>query len=261
MENPLGWTKTTHSREDCKCHTILVLKLILETLAQNILGRTSSCRTRYWWCQIVVTPTLVRLPWWAQKSWHWHRYALPTEMLLIHNGCFQPFSHNYSPKTLLRKDCKSSWAFLNGLMLFTTAGVNKGVRPFKLLCLNSDPQCDTASQLKIEMLDESWMGDTFLESFMVSQVRMATPAPGSWQERDSRQERAGGKEWSPFLLWEPWDFGGKARREPVLSALLLFWESSTGGVQTGAWAVHRALEISVSSLETISSIQCFTVIW
>ena len=69
-------------------------------------------------------------------------------------------------------------------MLFSTAGVNKGVRPFKLLCLNSDPQCDTASQLKIEMLDESWMGDTFLESFMVSQVRMATPAPGSWQERE-----------------------------------------------------------------------------
>ena len=69
-------------------------------------------------------------------------------------------------------------------MLFSTAGVNKGVRPFKLLCLNSDPQCDTASQLKIEMLDESWMGDTFLESFMVSQVRMATRAPGSWQERE-----------------------------------------------------------------------------
>ena len=69
-------------------------------------------------------------------------------------------------------------------MLFSTAGVNKGVKPFKLLCLNSDPQCDTASQLKIEMLDESWMGDTFLESFMVSQVRMATPAPGSWQERE-----------------------------------------------------------------------------
>ena len=123
-----------------------------------------------------------------------------------------------------------------------------GVRPFKLLCLNSDPQCDTASQLKIEMLDESWMGDTFLESFMVSQVRMATPAPGSWQERDSRQERAGGKEWSPFLLWEPWDFGGEARREPVLSALLLLFYRWT---QAWAMLIEHAWGMSTGSLSLL----------
>ena len=73
---------------------------------------------------------------------------------------------------------------------------------------------------------------------MVSQVRMATRAPGSWQEREMvRGERAGGKEWSPCSLLSLSALGtlrlwGEARREPVLSALLLsFWVSSTGGVQ------------------------------
>ena len=94
-------------------------------------------------------------------------------------------------------------------MLFSTAGVNTGVRPFKLLCLNSDPQCDTAGKLKIEMLDESWMGDTFLESFMVSQVRMATRAPGSWQERERGHGERSGHPAQPFCSGNPETLGAR----------------------------------------------------
>ena len=119
-------------------------------------------------------------------------------------------------------------------------------------------------QLWIEMSDESWMVNIFLdemsdeswiflESFMVSQVRMATRAPGSWR-RLLAGERERGKEWSPcsaFLLWEPCSvhrtlplWGRGKERACTVSLIIILgeqfrWEWDTN-MSTAHWAGTEA---------------------
>ena len=251
VENPLGWTKTTHSREDCKCHTILVLKLILEVAAQDIVG------AKLLWHQPLCdnpgglksrdTGTATLCP--QKCCWYTMDVCSLSVTITPQKPCFGKTvkAHERSWMVLCYSQLQGStrgWDHSNFFAWTLILNVTRRAN-WKLRCW-----------MNLGWATLSWS----LLWCHRSGWRLLLPDPGRRETpgRRGQEERSG----HPFCCGNPETLG--ARQGESLYCQLCYYYfgravqvgtsmsmslSSTGGVQTGAWAVHRALGISVSSLE------------